>query len=103
MGTVNFPEHAALEPRYLGGLIIIVRSFARIHETDLKKQGMLALTFADTEDYEKVKPSDKVDILGLDTFAPGKNLTLVLKHEDGSKEEIPLAHSFNEERIARVA
>ncbi|PBK98521.1 aconitase, partial [Armillaria gallica] len=74
---------------------ITVRSFARIHETNLKKQGMLALTFVNPEDYEKVKPSDKVDILGLETFAPGKNLTLVLKHEDGSKEEIPLAHSFN--------
>ncbi|KAK0447361.1 uncharacterized protein EV420DRAFT_1622379 [Desarmillaria tabescens] len=99
-GEGSSREHAALEPRYLGGLAIIVRSFARIHETNLKKQGMLALTFADPEDYEKVKPSDKVDILGLDTFAPGKNLTLVLKHEDGSKEEIPLAHSFNEGQIA---
>ncbi len=85
-GEGSSREHAALEPRYLGGLAIIVRSFARIHETNLKKQGMLALTFANPEDYEKVKPSDKVDILGLDTFAPGKNLTLVLKHEDGSKE-----------------
>ncbi|KAK0234615.1 Aconitase/3-isopropylmalate dehydratase, partial [Armillaria nabsnona] len=92
-------EHAALEPPYLGGLAIIVRSFARIHETNLKKQGMLALTFANPEDYEKVKPSDKVDILCSDTFVPGKNLTLVLKHEDGSKEEIPLAHSFNEGQI----
>ncbi|KAK0462177.1 aconitate hydratase 2 [Armillaria novae-zelandiae] len=99
-GEGSSREHAALEPRYLGGLAIIVRSFARIHETNLKKQGMLALTFANSEDYEKVKPSDKVDILGLDTFAPGKNLTLVLKHEDGSKEEISLAHSFNEGQIA---
>ncbi|KAF9237196.1 hypothetical protein BU15DRAFT_88841 [Melanogaster broomeanus] len=69
-----------------GGLAIIVRSFARIHETNLKKQGMLALTFANPEDYDKVLPSDKVDILGLESFAPGKNLTLVVKHEDGTKD-----------------
>ncbi len=85
-GEGSSREHAALEPRFLGGLAIIVRSFARIHETNLKKQGMLALTFANAEDYEKVKPSDKVDILGLESFAPGKNLTLRLKHEDGSSE-----------------
>lgn len=85
-GEGSSREHAALEPRYLGGLAIIVRSFARIHETNLKKQGMLALTFADPADYDKVKPSDRVDILGLDTFAPGKNLTLVLKHENDSQE-----------------
>jgi aconitate hydratase len=98
-GEGSSREHAALEPRFLGGLAIIVRSFARIHETNLKKQGMLALTFADPADYDKVKPSDKVDIVGLDSFAPGKNLTLVLKHEDGSKEELSLAHSFNEGQI----
>jgi aconitate hydratase len=99
-GEGSSREHAALEPRFLGGLAIIVRSFARIHETNLKKQGMLALTFADPADYDKVRPSDKVDIVGLDTFAPGKDLTLVLKHEDGSKEEVKLAHSFNEGQIA---
>ncbi|KAG1777975.1 aconitase family-domain-containing protein [Suillus placidus] len=85
-GEGSSREHAALEPRYLGGLAIITRSFARIHETNLKKQGMLALTFANPEDYDKIQPSDKVDILGLDTFAPGKNLTLVAKHADGSKD-----------------
>lgn len=85
-GEGSSREHAALEPRFLGGLAIIVRSFARIHETNLKKQGMLALTFVDPADYEKIKPSDKVTIEGLQTFAPGKNLTLVLKHEDGSSE-----------------
>lgn len=85
-GEGSSREHAALEPRFLGGLAIITRSFARIHETNLKKQGMLALTFVDPEDYEKVRPTDKVDILGLESFAPGKNLTLRLKHEDGSKE-----------------
>ncbi|KAH9942118.1 aconitate hydratase [Amylocystis lapponica] len=98
-GEGSSREHAALEPRFLGGLAIITRSFARIHETNLKKQGMLALTFADPADYEKVQPSDKVDILGLESFAPGKNLTLVAKHTDGSKDEISLAHSFNEGQI----
>ncbi|KAF8906887.1 Aconitase/3-isopropylmalate dehydratase [Mucidula mucida] len=99
-GEGSSREHAALEPRYLGGLAIITRSFARIHETNLKKQGMLALTFANPEDYDKIKPSDKVDILGLESFAPGKNLTLKIKHENGSSEEISLAHTFNEGQIA---
>ncbi|KAF8530405.1 aconitate hydratase [Hysterangium stoloniferum] len=98
-GEGSSREHAALEPRYLGGLAIIVRSFARIHETNLKKQGMLALTFVDPADYDKIQPDDKVDILGLESFAPGKNLTLLAKHKDGSKEKIELAHSFNEGQI----
>jgi aconitate hydratase len=85
-GEGSSREHAALEPRYLGGLAIIVRSFARIHETNLKKQGMLALTFVDPADYDKIQPDDKVDILGLESFAPGKNLTLLAKHKDGSKD-----------------
>jgi len=99
-GEGSSREHAALEPRFLGGLAIITRSFARIHETNLKKQGMLALTFADPADYDKIKFDDRVDIQGLDSFAPGKNLTLVAKHKDGSKDEISLAHSFNEGQIA---
>ncbi|CAE6461204.1 unnamed protein product [Rhizoctonia solani] len=98
-GEGSSREHAALEPRYLGGLAIIVRSFARIHETNLKKQGMLALTFVDPADYDKIQPTDRVDIQGLETFAPGKNLTLVAHHEDGSKDEIELAHSFNQGQI----
>ncbi|KAG8926041.1 Aconitate hydratase mitochondrial [Tulasnella sp. 417] len=98
-GEGSSREHAALEPRYLGGLAIITRSFARIHETNLKKQGMLALTFADPADYDKITPNDKVDIKGLETFAPGKNLTLVAKHPDGTVDEISLAHSFNEGQI----
>ncbi|KAG8848645.1 Aconitate hydratase mitochondrial [Tulasnella sp. 330] len=98
-GEGSSREHAALEPRFLGGLAIITRSFARIHETNLKKQGMLALTFVDPADYDKVQPDDKLDIQGLQTFAPGKNLTLVAKHKDGSKTEIELAHSFNEGQI----
>ncbi len=98
-GEGSSREHAALEPRFLGGLAIIVRSFARIHETNLKKQGMLALTFADPADYDKVQPSDKVSILGLESFAPGKNLTLLAKHANGSIDKMPLAHSFNEGQI----
>ncbi|KAK0429739.1 hypothetical protein EV421DRAFT_1946357, partial [Armillaria borealis] len=78
---------------------IIVRSFACIHETNWKKQGMLALMFANPEDYEKVKPSDKVDILGLDTFAPGKNLTRRSLCPSTEVLEIPLAHSLNEGQI----
>lgn len=85
-GEGSSREHAALEPRFLGGLAIITRSFARIHETNLKKQGMLALTFADSADYDKIQPHDKVDILGLESFAPGKNLTLVAKHTDGTQD-----------------
>ncbi|PAV15633.1 aconitate hydratase [Pyrrhoderma noxium] len=98
-GEGSSREHAALEPRYLGGLAIITRSFARIHETNLKKQGMLALTFVNPDDYDRVQPDDKVTIKGLEAFAPGKNLTLVLKHKDGKTEEIELAHSFNEGQI----
>ncbi|CAE6447913.1 unnamed protein product [Rhizoctonia solani] len=98
-GEGSSREHAALEPRYLGGLAIIVRSFARIHETNLKKQGMLALTFVEPSDYDKIQPTDRVDIHGLESFAPGKNLTLVARHEDGSKDEIELAHSFNQGQI----
>ncbi|KAF9498268.1 aconitate hydratase [Pleurotus eryngii] len=98
-GEGSSREHAALEPRFLGGLAIIVRSFARIHETNLKKQGMLALTFVDPADYDKIRPDDKVDILGLEDFTPGQNLTLNVKHSDGASEQIPLAHSFNEGQI----
>jgi aconitate hydratase len=98
-GEGSSREHAALEPRYLGGLAIIVRSFARIHETNLKKQGMLALTFVDPSDYDKIQPEDRIDITGLESFAPGKNLGLVAHHKDGSVDEIELAHSFNEGQI----
>jgi aconitate hydratase len=98
-GEGSSREHAALEPRFLGGLAIIVKSFARIHETNLKKQGMLALTFVNEADYDKIKPEDKVSVIGLESFAPGKNLTLEVKHADGSSESIALAHSFNEGQI----
>ncbi|CDR33933.1 aconitate hydratase [Criblamydia sequanensis] len=98
-GEGSSREHAAMEPRYLGGKAIIVKSFARIHETNLKKQGMLALTFKNPEDYEKIREDDTADILGLKTFAPNKPLTLVLHHSDGTKDDILLSHSFNEGQI----
>jgi hypothetical protein len=99
-GEGSSREHAALEPRHLGGRAVIVRSFARIHETNLKKQGMLALTFANPADYDKVREDDTVAITGLAGFAPGKPLTLVLTHADGSKDECKLNHSYNAEQIA---
>jgi aconitate hydratase len=98
-GEGSSREHAALEPRHLGGRAVIVRSFARIHETNLKKQGMLACTFANPADYEKVREDDVADILGLTSFAPGKPLTLRLRHADGTVEECPLKHSYNAEQI----
>lgn len=98
-GEGSSREHAALEPRHLGGKAIIVRSFARIHETNLKKQGMLPLTFANPADYDKVQPGDKISILGLTEFAPGVPLTCKLTHTDGSTEEFSLNHTFNENQI----
>merc|ERR1719225_398488 len=99
-GEGSSREHAALEPRHLGGRAVIVKSFARIHETNLKKQGMIPLTFSDTADYDKIQPSDKISIVGLDDFQPGKPLTAVLKHADGSSEEISLNHTFNDNQIS---
>jgi aconitate hydratase len=98
-GEGSSREHAAMEPRHLGVRAIIVRSFARIHETNLKKQGMLALTFANKEDYDKVQEDDSIDILGLTSFTPGKPLTVVLNHKDGSKDEIAVNHTYNEQQI----
>ena len=98
-GEGSSREHAAMEPRHLGVRAIVVRSFARIHETNLKKQGMLALTFADKEDYEKVQEDDVVDIIGLTEFAPGKQLTMVLHHKDGTTDEIKLNHTYNQPQI----
>ncbi|XP_039290178.1 aconitate hydratase, mitochondrial-like [Nilaparvata lugens] len=85
--------------RHLGGRAIIVKSFARIHETNLKKQGLLPLTFANPSDYDKIKPTDKISIVGLKAFAPGKPLDCVITHENGSQETIKLNHSFNEQQI----
>lgn len=98
-GEGSSREHAAMEPRHLGVRAIIVKSFARIHETNLKKQGMLALTFADKTDYDKVKEDDSIDIIGLTTFAPGQPLTMVLHHADGSVDDITLNHTYNEQQI----
>ena len=98
-GEGSSREHAAMEPRHLGVRAILVRSFARIHETNLKKQGMLALTFADKGDYDKVQEDDSIDIVGLTSFAPGKPLTVVLNHKDGSKDEIVVNHTYNEPQI----
>merc|ERR1712088_26912 len=98
-GEGSSREHAALEPRFLGGRAIIVKSFARIHETNLKKQGMLPLTFNDKADYDKVKPDDKVSILGLETFQPGVALHCKLDHSDGTSDTIVLDHTFNAQQI----
>jgi len=98
-GEGSSREHAAMEPRWLGGRAIIVKSFARIHETNLKKQGMLPLTFSDPAGYDKVREDDRVSILGLRSFAPGVPLTLVLHHADGSTEEVQLTHTCNENQI----
>merc|ERR1712107_383789 len=98
-GEGSSREHAALEPRFLGGRAIIVKSFARIHETNLKKQGMLPLTFSDKADYDKVRPDDKVSIVGLESFQPGKQLQCVLSYSDGSSDTILLDHTFNEQQI----
>jgi aconitate hydratase len=98
-GEGSSREHAAMEPRHLGVRAILVKSFARIHETNLKKQGMLGLTFANPADYDKIKEDDSLDILGLTTFAPGKPLTVVANHADGSKDEIVVNHTYNDAQI----
>ena len=98
-GEGSSREHAAMEPRFLGVRAVLVKSFARIHETNLKKQGMLALTFANKEDYEKIQEDDMIDITGLMSFVPNTPLTLVLNHKDGSKEEIKVNHSYNQWQI----
>ncbi len=98
-GEGSSREHAAMEPRHLGVRAVLVKSFARIHETNLKKQGMLALTFAEKADYEKIQEDDSIDIVGLTEFAPGKPLTLVLNHADGSKDEISVNHTYNDQQI----
>jgi len=99
-GEGSSREHAALEPRFLGGYAIITKSFARIHETNLKKQGMLPLNFHDKADYDKINPDDKISLLNLADLAPGSLVTCVLGHSDGSSEEIKLTHTFNAQQIA---
>ena len=98
-GEGSSREHAAMEPRHLGVRAVLVKSFARIHETNLKKQGMLALTFADKNDYDKIMEDDSIDVVGLTEFAPGKSLNIVLNHADGSSDTIEVNHSYNEQQI----
>jgi aconitate hydratase len=98
-GEGSSREHAAMEPRFLGVRAVLVKSFARIHETNLKKQGMLALTFADKSDYDKIREDDSIDILGLTTFAPGVPLNMVFRHSDGTSDTIKVNHTYNEGQI----
>jgi aconitate hydratase len=98
-GEGSSREHAAMQPRHLGVRAVLVKSFARIHETNLKKQGMLGLTFANPADYDKIQEDDSIDILGLTEFAPGTPLTMVFNHADGSKDEIQVNHTYNESQI----
>jgi aconitate hydratase len=98
-GEGSSREHAAMQPRHLGIKAILVKSFARIHETNLKKQGMLALTFSLEEDYDKVREDDNIDLIDLTSFAPEKQLTMVLNHKDGTKDVIKLNHTYNAGQI----
>lgn len=98
-GEGSSREHAAMSPRFLGALAVITKSFARIHETNLKKQGVLALTFPNPADYDKIGEDDRLSIRGLKSFAPGKPLTLVIHHADGKQESVEVKHSFNAEQV----
>ncbi len=98
-GEGSSREHAAMEPRHLGVRVVLVKSFARIHETNLKKQGMLGLTFDNKRDYDKVREDDTISVLGLKEFAPGKALRVVLEHSDGSKDEFAAKHTYNKQQI----
>ena len=98
-GEGSSREHAAMEPRHMGVMAVVVKSFARIHETNLKKQGILALTFSDSSDYDKIREDDTFDIIGLKEFSPGKPLTLKANHNDGTCDSIILNHTFNSNQI----
>ncbi|WP_439506662.1 aconitate hydratase [Sediminibacterium sp.] len=98
-GEGSSREHAAMEPRHLGVRAILVKSFARIHETNLKKQGMLALTFNDKSDYDKIQEDDVINIEGLTSFAPETPLNIVLQHKDGSEDKIVVNHTYNAQQI----
>jgi aconitate hydratase len=98
-GEGSSREHAAMEPRFRGVKVVLVRSFARIHETNLKKQGVLALTFADPADYDLIQEDDTFDVIGLKEFAPGKSLKVIVNHKDGTKDEIIANHTYNENQI----
>jgi len=98
-GEGSSREHAAMEPRHLGVRVVLTKSFARIHETNLKKQGMLALTFANKDDYDKIQENDTIDVLGLTEFTPGKPLALVFHHTDGGTDVIQANHTYNQQQI----
>ncbi|MGA2297685.1 MAG: aconitate hydratase [FCB group bacterium] len=98
-GEGSSREHAAMEPRFLGVKVVLVKAFARIHETNLKKQGMLALTFTNKDDWGKIQEDDSIDVIGLNKFSPGMPLSIILNHKDGTKEEIKANHSYNESQI----
>jgi aconitate hydratase len=98
-GEGSSREHAAMEPRHLGGVAVIARSFARIHETNLKKQGLLPLTFASPADYDLLREDDRISLLGLAELAPGSTVRMVIKHADGSTDEATLVHTFNENQV----
>ncbi len=98
-GEGSSREHAAMSPRHLGAAAVIARSFARIHETNLKKQGILALTFADPADYDRIRETDRISLLGLKDLAPGRPVKAALRHEDGKREEIDLNHSMTVDQI----
>jgi len=98
-GEGSSREHAAMEPRYMGAVAVIARSFARIAETNLKKQGVLPLTFADPADYERIRADDRISLIGLAELAPGRPVTAVISHADGSEDRIELRHTLNEEQV----
>ncbi len=98
-GEGSSREHAAMEPRHLGVRVVLTKSFARIHETNLKKQGMLAVTFKNKEDYDLIQEDDTIDVVGMENFEPGKNLKVVLHHEDGSTDEFEVEHTYSRQQI----
>lgn len=98
-GEGSSREHAALEPRFLNAKVVLVKSFARIHETNLKKQGMLALTFVNPADYDRIREDDRISVTGLKEFAPGSRMTITLHHSDGTSESFEAVHSYNEQQI----
>ena len=98
-GEGSSREHAAMQPRHLGVKVILVKSFARIHETNLKKQGMLGVTFANKEDYNKIQENDNIDIIGLTEFAPDKQLTVICSHDDGTSDTFNVNHTYNAQQI----
>lgn len=98
-GEGSSREHAAMEPRFMGVKVVLVKSFARIHETNLKKQGMLALTFVNKEDYDLIREDDRIDVLGMENFAPGEHLKIRLNHADGSTDILEVQHTYNQNQI----